>query len=330
MRTTPTAKHRRLLARLARAHYLDGLSKVQIAESFGLSRFQVARMLQEAVDAGVVTISIEQDGPESGDRFSDLAHRLGLRSITVVPDTAPGSPVTGDGSTPTATQLPLQMGRAALARVDALARPGMRIGMSWSRTLDSAAAYAPALPRCTVVQLAGALRLDGPPQQTPGIFERLGQDQAVHVVRLFAPLLVTEAETATDLRALPEITNALEAADDLDLAVVSVGAWAESVSSVWEKCDAAVRTKAAQDGAVAEISGRLLGADGSSVTTIDHRVIAVTRGQLRRARTTVGVAHGAARAAAVEAAAASGMVDELIVDEALATALVARQDEEEA
>jgi DNA-binding transcriptional regulator LsrR (DeoR family) len=318
------------LAQLARAHYVDGLSKVQIAQGFGLSRFQVARMLQEAMDSGVVTINIEQDSPEAGDQYSDLAKELGLKSVTIVPlpDPDDGGGDSEQDTTP-GPDLPLHMGRAALAKVDSIARPGMRIGLSWSRTLDAAAAYTPALPRCTVVQLAGALRLNGPSLSMPGIFERLGQDQAVHLIRLFAPLLVTEAETATDLRALPEITGALEAAESLDLALVSVGAWGKSLSSVWEKCDETVRKRAGEDGAVAEVSGRLIGADGSDVNTIDDRVIAVTRDQLRQARTTVGVAHGPERAAAVRAAAASGLLDELIIDEALASALAPAPDKED-
>ncbi|MGO3152633.1 MAG: sugar-binding transcriptional regulator [Galactobacter sp.] len=309
MPSTPTAQHRRQLARLARAHYMDGLSKVQIADAFGLSRFQVARMLQEAMDAGVVTISIEADTFADDDHGAQLAEALGLAAVTIVP--AP------------AGEVAQAMGRAALARVESLARPGMRIGLSWSRTLDAAAAYAPALPRCTVVQLAGALRLQSASRPTMGIFERLGQDQAVHLIRLPAPLLVTETETATDLCALPEITDTLEAADNLDLALVSVGAWGEGLSSVWAKCEPTVRERAADQGAVAEVSGRLIGEDGVSVNTIDDRVIAVTADQLRAAGTTLGVAHGPDRAAAVRAAADAGLLDHIIIDEPLAAALLA-------
>lgn len=316
MQSTPTPGHRRQLARLARAHYLDGLSKVQMAETFGLSRFQVARMLQEAMDAGVVTISVEADAAAADDRDAELATALGLDSVTIVPTPGSGS-----------TDIAQVMGRAALSRVESLARPGMRIGLSWSRTLDAAAAYAPAFPRCTVIQLAGALHLKTSPPPMPGIFERLGQDQAVHLIRLPAPLLVTEAETATDLRALPEITDTLEAADDLDLALVSVGAWGESLSSVWEKCEPQVRDRARLDGAVAEVSGRLIGTGGAGVHTIDDRVIAVSRDQLRAARTTVGVAHGPERADAVRAAAAAGLLDHAILDEPLAAELLADREE---
>src|SRR5699024_3218809 len=126
-------------------------------------------------------------------------------------------------------------------------------------------------------------------------------------------------ETAADLRALPEISGTLAAADDLDLAVVSVASWAEGLSSVWEKCTPAQRQSGIDDGAIAEVSGRLFDAAGRDVTTIDDRVIAVSLDQLRRATTTVGVARGAERARAVRAAVAAKIA---VIDRALADALL--------
>ncbi|WP_029151210.1 sugar-binding domain-containing protein [Microbacterium indicum] len=306
MAATTDPRHRRLLAQLARAYYLEHRSKVQIADDFGLSRFQVARLIDEAHDSGVVTITIESEQPDRGDRGDVIARELGVRSVEIV-----------DGGSDTT----VAMGRAALRHLDVSARPGQRIGLSWSRTIAAASAFVPALPRSTVVQLAGALQLDdaAPRQQ---VFTLLEQDPDVDMVRLPAPLLVTAPETAADLRALPEIRIALEAADDLDLAIVSIGAWRGSLSSVRLKCGPDLRRAAEEAGAVAETSGRLIAADGSPVTTLDDRVIAVTLDQLRAAGTTVGVAYGADRAAAVRAAARSGAFDVLIVDEPLAEELL--------
>lgn len=312
MSTAPTARHRRFLAQLAREHYVQGASKVELGKAHGLSRFQVARLLQEAVDSGVVTISIEADAAEGDGAAERFAAALGLESAVIV---AFGHEAGHEAEHE--VDAAQRMGRAALAYVDRRARPGMRIGLAWSRTLDAAAEFAPALPRCTVVQLAGALQL-GSHRPSAGIFARLGQDAAVTMVRLPAPLLVTEADTAADLGALPEISSTLSAADDLDLAVISVAAWAEGQSSVWEKCSPQQRAAGLADGAVAEASGRLFDAAGTEVDTIDDRVIAVTLDQLRNATTTVGVARGAQRAEAVRAACAAGILDVAIVDEALA------------
>src|SRR5699024_8928108 len=102
---------------------------------------------------------------------------------------------------------------------------------------------------------AAALRLESH-RPSAAIVSRLVQDHAVCMARLPAPLLVTEAETAADLRALPEISGTLAAAADLDLAVVSVASWAEGLSSVWEKCTPAQRQSGTDDGADAGGPGR--------------------------------------------------------------------------
>src|SRR5699024_5415458 len=151
---------------------------------------------------------IEFDGGEEDGADERMASALGRSSAVIVdiPDEADTSE---------------QMGRTGLAFFNRHARSGMCIGLSLSRTLCSATTFTPSLARCTIVQLAGALRLESH-RPSAEIFTRLGQDHAVSMVRLPAPLLVTEAETAADLRALPEISGTLAAADDLDLAVVSV------------------------------------------------------------------------------------------------------------
>jgi DNA-binding transcriptional regulator LsrR (DeoR family) len=215
------------------------------------------------------------------------------------------------------------MGRAALDQVAELARPGQRIGISWSRTLDAASDALPVLPRCTIVQLAGALPPWGQGAER-SLFTRLAQDPALRIIRLYAPLLVTAAGTADDLVTLPEIDLALRAADGLDLALVSVGGWGDGFSSVWAKCCPDEREHATRAGAVAEVSGRLLALDGTPVDTLDGRVIAVSLDQLREARTTVGVAPGPERADAVLAACAAGILDVAVVDSALADVLLER------
>src|SRR5260370_5760340 len=47
-----------LAARVARQFYLEGVSKVNIADRLGISRFRVARLLDSARDAGMGRIEI--------------------------------------------------------------------------------------------------------------------------------------------------------------------------------------------------------------------------------------------------------------------------------
>ena len=46
---------RALMAAVARAHYLEDRSRVEISDALGISRFKVARLLARAKEEGVVT-----------------------------------------------------------------------------------------------------------------------------------------------------------------------------------------------------------------------------------------------------------------------------------
>ena len=47
------------LAHVARRYYVDSASKVEIAEELAISRFKVARMLEQALATGIVTITVD-------------------------------------------------------------------------------------------------------------------------------------------------------------------------------------------------------------------------------------------------------------------------------
>src|SRR5260370_37645216 len=51
-----------LAARVARQFYLEGVSKIEIADRLGISRFRVARLLDSAREAGLVRIEIGLPG----------------------------------------------------------------------------------------------------------------------------------------------------------------------------------------------------------------------------------------------------------------------------
>jgi len=73
-----------LTASVARRYYLDGRSKVEIAEEFGLSRFKVARLLDAARESGLVRIEIRHQGEIDVDLSARLQDRFGLQHSIVV------------------------------------------------------------------------------------------------------------------------------------------------------------------------------------------------------------------------------------------------------
>lgn len=305
----PEISHEELLARIGQAYYLDNLSKVEIATEHSISRFQVARLLDEARAAGIVHIEIRRPGNQVSIDAQVLAAALGIDRVVVV------KTLEDDFQ-----QRDLQA-HAVAGELMAEARAGMSVGISWSRTLDLAARHVTELPKCNIVQLAGALPVPGGGNPLE-LVQRLGRMGGGRTWPMWAPLVVDSAATASGLRRQPEIADAMRMADSLDLAVVAIGAWAPNLSTVWNRVDNAVRQDGIAKGAVAECSGRLIATDGSAVSAeLDARILSVTIKQLQRTPKVIAVAQGEARADAVRACLAAGIVNTLVMDESLARAL---------
>ncbi|CAM3615306.1 sugar-binding domain-containing protein [Isoptericola cucumis] len=301
--------HARLLVDVSRDYYLDGRSKVEIAQHRGISRFQVARLLTEARESGVVRIEIAPPAHLDGDRAGRLADLLGARDVVIVPS----------GADPAATRDAAAHALASIlaARVHA----GMTVGVSWSRTIETAVGLLGALPPCEVVQLVGALPVSGAGDSL-GLIERFRGMEGVRTWPVWSPMLVGDPATAAGMRRQTEIAAALDRADALDLAVVAVGAWTSDGSTVYPLITEEDRRAATEAGAAAECSGRLLAADGSAVLTpLDARVVGVTLEQLARTPEVLAVGYGAHTATALRAAVAGIGVTTLVCDEAAALAL---------
>ena len=71
-------------SRIARLFYLDGWTKVQIADELGLTRFKVARLLELARASGMVRISVVGAGSLDLVLSDRLCHQFGLRHAVVV------------------------------------------------------------------------------------------------------------------------------------------------------------------------------------------------------------------------------------------------------
>ncbi|GAA4723557.1 DNA-binding transcriptional regulator [Isoptericola chiayiensis] len=303
------AAHARLLVEVSTDYYLDNLSKVEIAKNREISRFQVARLLTEAREAGVVRIEIAAPAHLDAGRARALAEELGVEEVVIVPR--------GTDRDTTREGLARELARVIAARV----RAGSTVGVSWSRTIETAVRFLGTLPPCDVVQLVGALPVDGSGNSLE-LIQRFRGIDGVRTWPVWSPLLVGDPTTAVGMRQQPEIAAALDRADALDLAVVAVGAWNATGSTVYPQVTAAEREAAAAGGTVAECSGRLFDADGHPVRTpLDDRVVGVTLDQLVRTQDVVAIGYGAEAAVGLRAAAVGSIATVLVMDDSAAVEL---------
>nr|WP_276610919.1 sugar-binding domain-containing protein [Kineococcus siccus] len=202
------------------------------------------------------------------------------------------------------------------------------VGLAWGRAVSVVAAAVHAPLRCRFVQLSGALPRPDVEESAVELVRRVAAGTSSTAVTFYAPLAVADAATADSLRAQSGIAEALAEHDHLTKAVVSIGAWAPGESTALDSLDPADAHALAAAGAVAEITGVLLAADGGPVPGLAARVIGITADQLRRTPDVVAMATGdaGARAAAVAAVLRSGLVSALVTHAELARQVLALPD----
>lgn len=309
---TPGPSELVLAGAVARRHYLDGRSKVEIADEFGLSRFQVARILTEALAKGWVRIEITLPGHLDDELSLRLREAVGVPDAVVVE--APAQPETAARD---------EVAGAVAALLSEKVEAGQVLGLTWSRTIEATSGRLDRLVPCTVVQLAGSIAVDGASSGTVEVVRSVASVAGGEALPIYAPLVVEDASTAAALRRQPEIARALDRAGSLDVAVVSLGAWGAGLSTVWDAVSDDERADALARGAVGESGGRLFDAAGRDVTGgFDDRVVGVTLEQLRATPEVIATAYGVRRAEAALAAVRGGFVTTLVVDAALARRLI--------
>ncbi|MFD2792795.1 sugar-binding transcriptional regulator [Promicromonospora vindobonensis] len=303
-----TQNESNLLVEVSTDYYLDGKSKVEIARDRGISRFQVARLLAQARDQGVVRIEITPPRVD-GERGARLAARLGVGEILIA--------ASGEDTRATRENVAVELARAARAHIT----EGATVGVSWSRTVEAAVRHIGQLPQCDVVQLVGALPVEGSGNSL-ALINTFEQMPGVRTWPVWSPLLVADAATAAGMRRQPEIADALARADHLDVAVVAVGHWSERTSTVFPQISTEEQQAATEAGAIAECSGRLFDSEGRPVrTSLDERVVGVTLEQLAATPQVIVIGYGAAVAPGLVAAVHGGVANTLVVDDTAATAL---------
>ncbi|MDP9393995.1 MAG: transcriptional regulator [Actinomycetota bacterium] len=299
-------------AAVARRYYLDGKSKVEIADEMKLSRFKVARLLETARETGLVRIEIGFHGSIDVDRSSRLQDAYGLRRAVVVE--------VPDDDTPA---LRATLGRCAAELLTEMVTPADVLGLAYARSVGAMAGTLTRLPSCSVVQLTGAL---SNPEMTESSIE------LVHAVTriaggpayfFYAPMIVSDASTASALRQQPDVARAIAHFPSVTKAVVGIGGWGRGLSTVYDAVDAREQRRLARLGVVADVSGAFLDKDGEPVTApLSERMIGVTARDLAGVPEVLAIAYGVEKTQAVRAALRSPLVDSLVTHSAMARELL--------
>lgn len=302
-----------MLSLVAQRYFLEDRSKVQIADEIGVSRFRVARMLEQARELGIVRISVDAPPDVDFDASRRLAEQYDLRQALVL---------TGVDGDPDRTRA--QLGRACSSLLTERLTETDVLGVSWGRTLHALAQVVGPLPRCGVVQMVGTVPAVDLGLNSMDLVRRIGEATGGTIHALHAPMVVDSPDLARALRESGVVRSTTEMFSRITCALVGIGSWQQDRSSVEAALPDDVAARAAAAGALADICSTVLDANGSVIS--DPRVadwcVSITTDQLCQIPHVIAIAGGAEKAPAIAAALRAGLVHTLITDHAAAHVLL--------
>lgn len=299
----------------ARLFFDQQLSKVEIADRLSVSRFRVARLIDLALERGLVRIEFRDMPARDRDAAKAIEDRFGIDLCVVA---AGGREASG-------APLP----RLAAEVVAGFIGEGDIVGIAWGSTLAAVVGELPARsdPSVRVLQLAGSsTRVK--PEQAPGelarrLAERLGGDYRA----LFAPAFVEAAQLRDALLREADIAEIVAEYDRLRIAIVGIGAFRSAGAFLGEDEPASSSliqlgvlseddlTEMRQTGAVGDLILYPFDRTGAFVAPqLSARAIAISVEQLRRVPKVVAVAGGSGKAEAIAGALATGVINVLVTD----------------
>ncbi|GAB3217013.1 DNA-binding transcriptional regulator [Kineococcus gypseus] len=294
---------------IARRHYVDGVSRVDIAAERGLSRFKVGRVLRTALERGIVRVEVRAPAGVDHEVSERLRLRYGLRRALAV-------------QTPDESSVRAELGQVAGELLREVVGPDDLLGVDCGRTLRSTTGHLAGIAACDLVQITG---MGGALGDTgPDITRAVSELTGARVHSLFAPIVVPDARTARTLLQAPAIRATLAACSRVTRAVVAAGAVVPRLSQIPALIGAEQTRRLAAEGVVGETGGLLVDAEGRRVRGLDDRRIALTEEQLRAVPDVIAVAGGSGKTLAVHAVLRSGMVSSIVTDVHLARRLLAR------
>jgi DNA-binding transcriptional regulator LsrR (DeoR family) len=301
-----------LSASIARRYYLDGRSKLEIAEEFGLSRFKVARLIEAARSSGLVRIEIGHKGRIDVDLSARVQARFGLAHAVVV-----------DTTEDTDESVRKHLGQVAAELLAELVGPDDVLGVAWSRSVGAMARALPRLAAVPVVQLTGAISMPDGDEGSIDIVRDVARAAGGPAYVFYAPFTLPDAATAATLRNQREVALTLGQLPKVTKAVVGIGAWVPGQSTLYDTAREHERRQLRRLGVCAEVSGVFLSAEGEAVRTeLTERMIGIDAEQMRTIPEVIAISYGTAKVAAVLAALRSGLIEGLVTHRPLAQALL--------
>lgn len=305
----PRIDELRLMAKIARMYYTQGLRQTDICRQLRMHQSTVSRALKKAEHEGIVRFTVSLPAGTHTDVEDELQSRFGIDEAIVVdcPDDE--------------NQIARGLGATAAFYLETTLKPDDVIGIScWSSALlGMVDAMHPSRRWKTtrVVQILGGVGNPNAEVHATQLTRRLADLLGATATLLPAPGVVGSSNAKQVLLNDRFVREAVAAFPSITLALIGIGAMEPSraLASSGNVFSAQELKRLSAKGAVGDICLRFFDSAGNAVVTeLNDRVISIELERLRKTKRVVAVAGGQRKVAAIRGALTGKLVNVLITD----------------
>jgi len=311
----------RFISKIAYMYHEMGYKQSKIAAQLDISQASVSRLLKQAIEEGIVRITVTTPSGVYPKIEDAICKRYDLKAAIVVDCEYDNDEFIQD-----------HIGSAAAYYLESTISKNEIIGISsWSATLLSMVNSMQPLSKAThaqVVQILGGVGNPSAEVYAARLTERLAKLVQGTPVYLPAPGVVQSAETRQAILQDHFVEQAVSLFDEITLALVGIGSIEPSklLASSGNVFSVEELEYLRDAGAVGDISLRFFDEAGQPIQSpLNERVISISLEQLTKAQRTIGIAGGARKVNAIRSALKGGWINVLITD--LRTAKSLLEDE---
>ncbi len=306
-----------LYVKIAKMYYLENMSQGEISNILQMSRSNISRILSKCIENNIVHISINDDFSRSPEISYKLKKMFGLKDVFIAPS--------GGSERACAKNV------AALANkyLNKIIRDDMLLGIAGGEhLLYMAQSLEPLRGRkVNIIQMIGSLSYNSTPTDPVHIMKQLEQKLNGEAYYLCAPIMVQSKKLKSLMVSDEAYTEIFGLYNKIDVALLEVVSpsflppGAKRYSSHLSKADI-IQLNELQ--AISEICGRYFDEDGKTCNTgINERIMAIPMETLKNVPSVIGLASGEGKSKAVLSVLKSRLVNQMVIDETVASQLMA-------
>ena len=314
-----SARDRNMIVKVARMYYEQEMSQDQIARALITSRSNISRILTVAKKKGIVEIKIAETTKRETELEDMLIARFGIRAALVA-------------TVPSGSSDYKSVGQLAAQHFLAQLKPGVKVALSWGRSLQAMVNELDEdnRPDVTLIPIMGGMTATPSSLSGETLIRNLATKLNSEYLTLHAPTIVQSPDVKAALMQEPSVKSVIDAGKIADVAFVGIGS-KESSSSNYILETAGINKIEHPDfwsRAAGDIGGRFFDSEGKVIDTrLEKRTVGLDLDDLKKIRRVVGVAAGEYKTVGILAALRGRLVSDLVTSSSCAMKLLGLADQ---